>query len=187
MGLLGNLRGGRFGGFIDISRRSIRSLARGSGADPHQKAVREATREAVKSAVKLAGSGYAIREMAQKTGVPTAVLKKMTRVKVSNKRDFMRVWFGLNPLNLRDLNPKQDSSGVTAGPARVASGFIVKKLKGNVFKRKGFSRLPIRKQVYDVRTQGEDAAKAVYNKMLAHFERNLPYVVEARLKNSGLI
>ena len=187
MGLLGNLHSGRFGGFLNISRRSIRSLARGSGADPHQKAVREATREAVKSAVKLAGSGYALREMSQKTGVPTDVLKKMTRVKVSNKRDFMRVWFGLNPLNLRDLKPKQDSSGVTAGPARVASGFIVKSLKGHVFKRKGVARLPIRKQVYDVRTQGEEAAKAVYNKMLDHFERNLPYVVEARLKNSGLI
>jgi hypothetical protein len=187
---IGILRQGRFGGFLDISRRSIRQLADFANANSQKKYVREATREAIKETVAQLRSGYAYKEMARETGIPESVIKKLARTKFSNKRDYVRVWFGLNPVNLKDLKPKQDASGVTAGPARVPNGFIAKgnfKGKGQVFKRKGMARLPIQKQVYNVESKGWESAKTVYNHLLKSFEDRLPDMIESRLRQKGFI
>lgn len=58
----------------------------------------------------------------------------------------IRLFYGLNDVALIHLNPKQNSTGVTASKRKVDSAFISKS-KNQVFKRVGKARLPIEKQV----------------------------------------
>lgn len=178
---------GRFGGFIKISRKQIRALASREGGDEDNRAVREAVRDAVKAATRGGIRDYAVQKIAAETGLSATVIRKRARIKVGTHRDRLTVWFGLNPVNLKDMKPKQDAEGVTAGPARVPGAFIVKKLGGHVFKRKAGPRSTIVKQVFDIRDKGQDAARSVYEKLLIDFEATLGRHVHGTLRRRGLI
>ena len=188
MGILGNISGtGRFGGFLKINKRGIRSIATREGGDQNKRAVRDAVRDAVKEAGSKSLREYSVQKISEQTGLQPAIIRKRARVKVSLHRDRITVWFGLNTVNLSHMKPKQDAQGVTAGPARVAGGFIVSRLNGQVFVRKGLNRLPIKKQVYDIREKGRDAADEVYRHLLQSFETTMLRHVQAKLRTRGLL
>lgn len=63
------------------------------------------------------------------------------------------VFYGLNPIALIYLQPKKRAAGISASGGRyVPKGFIA---KGQVFKRRGAKRLPIDKQVADIKDQAD--------------------------------
>lgn len=92
-------------------------------------------------------------------------------------------WFGMNPINLGALNPKQDrmiGGGVTAGPVTVPGAFVSKKLNGQVFSRSGKSRLPIFKEQYNIADISRDTIRTKVFPIIADiFHQNL----ESRLED----
>jgi len=186
MNLGGVTSTGRFGGFIKISRTGIRALGKASGGDARKREVREAVREAIKSAKDLRIRDYAVSKIATETGLEARVIRAASRIRVGTHRDRLTVWFGLNPIGLNKMRPKQTKEGVSAGPARVPGGFIVKKIARNVFVRKGRSRLPIVKQTYDIRDKGETAALKVYNYLLESFQITLGRHIDHIFRTRGL-
>ena len=185
---IGGIKGfGRFGGFLRINRRGIRAIAKREGGNEHNRAVREAVKDAIKEAGSKSLRDYSVQKIAEKTGLSPAIVRKRSRVKVTIRKDGIRVWFGLNNFNLSHLNPKQDKTGVTAGPVRVHGGFIIKKFNNQVFKRKGIKPLPIVKQVYDIRSKGKSAVEDVYRHLLQSFETTMYRNVQTRLRTRGLL
>lgn len=91
----------------------------------------------------------------------------------------MTVFYGLDPVALIYLGPKKRPRGVSASGGRyVPGGFIA---KGQVFKRKGSARLPIEKQVADIK----DAADTFIEDHLlgtAEFEAQFFKIFEHELK-----
>lgn len=72
----------------------------------------------------------------------------------------IRVFYGLNPISLIYLNPQKRGKGVKAHGGRfVSGGFIAPAPRSSsskqVFKRKGSARLPIQKQVADIKDQSD--------------------------------
>lgn len=121
------------------------------------------TMEELKEAVRLATmdtASWANKESAKDLGRELNVPYPAMRKRVKVKRRMMtfegalataRIWYGINPVSLKYLKPKQLEGGVqTQGKGIVMKGFISDKLKGHVFKRKGDARLPIEKQSLDV-------------------------------------
>lgn len=87
-----------------------------------------------------------------------------------------RVWFGLNPLALKHLGPRQVAKGVKAGPLYVKGAFMA---KGQVFKRLGRKRLPIDQVTYPIRRPADETLEGVISdsgferRFLDTFEREL--------------
>lgn len=72
----------------------------------------------------------ALRNVAQLTGIKQKVLKKRIKASVWGKKQRTgSIWFGQMPVPLRDLNPKQTSTGVNAGRANRNHAFITKRIK----------------------------------------------------------
>jgi hypothetical protein len=198
---LGSLSPGATGSarsFIGFTRTTIRQLAKLEGGNEYDKAVREAVRKAVKEAGKGAIRQHAVEKIANFTKVPATAIKKASRVTVTSRDRGLRVWFGLNPVSLKYLNPKQTPTGVTAGPANIPGGFISKKLGGHVFVRKGLKRpapagvyegqmrQALKKEYWDIRKSGLDAVKYVNSVLLQSFENKLGFYINSELKTRGL-
>lgn len=84
---------------------------------------------------------------------------KSLRIEKRGSSSQIVVWYGLNPVGLIYLKPKQTGGGVRAYGGRfVKSAFISQGRGGNpqVFKRRGKSRLPIDRQVADIQDRAED-------------------------------
>lgn len=91
-------------------------------------------------------------------------------------------WFGMNPINLGSLNPKQNGSSVNAGPVTVRGpgAFISDKMGGQVFRRSGAKRLPAIKQVYDIANISRETVRTKVFPLVADiFHQNL----ESRLED----
>lgn len=74
---------------------------------------------------------------------------KTLRLHKGANGSFARIWYGLDPVSLINLQARQTKQGVRAYGGRfVKSAFITKGRNGNkqVFKRVGAARLPIKKQ-----------------------------------------
>ena len=86
------------------------------------------------------------------------------------------LWFGLNPIALTHLNPREVARGVKGGPAYVKGGFLA---KGQAFKRRGKARLPIERATLPIQEQADKALDAVVagiefeRRFLDTFEREL--------------
>lgn len=111
---------------------------------------------AVRSTVRqLAGwlRTRATRGMSKELDIPIRVLRrrlKTLKLRTSADGSSMVLWFGLNPVGLIYLGAKQTKTGVTAGKRKVPGAFIA---KGQVFKRLGKPRYPIRVQRADIEDQ----------------------------------
>lgn len=87
-----------------------------------------------------------------------------------------KLWFGLNPLAVKYLDPRQVARGVKAGPTFTRGGFMA---KGQVFKRRGRERLPIDQAVYPIQQQADATLEGVVassdfeRRFLDTFEREL--------------
>lgn len=137
-------------------------------------------------------AGRAVR---QETGIDFKLLRKRFRAvkfKKTPNGGIGGAWIGLNPIDLKNLAPVQDASGVAAGPSGKRRdyqgafmgprpGVTASKLKGRVFKRAGSSRLPIKKQEYDIQAEGE---KAIQSDVMEYhkFEMQFFTVFERELK-----
>jgi len=87
-----------------------------------------------------------------------------------------KLWFGLNPLALKYLEPRAVAKGVKAGPLYVKGAFLA---KGQVFKRRGSGRLPIDQVVYPIRQKADKVLEGVIDS--ADFERRFLDTFEREL------
>lgn len=140
------------------------------------------TMEELKEAVRLATvdtASWANKESAKDLGQLLKVPYPAMRKRVKVKRRMMtfegalataRIWYGINPVSLKYLKPKQDGAGVTTTAKSVPGAFISDKLKGNVFKRKGSARFPIEKQTLDVEDKAASFLASTFEpKVSAYF------------------
>lgn len=72
----------------------------------------------------------------------------------------IRVFYGLDPISLIYLNPKKSGRGIKVGTGRFVSGAFIAPAPNayigkQVFKRVGKARLPIKKQVADIKDQSD--------------------------------
>jgi hypothetical protein len=118
------------------------------------------------------------RRVAKVTKLSAKIIKGRNAVFLNS--DLGKVWVGLDPVSLHRLNPIQDATGVTAGPAKVPGAFIVKsgKLEGLVFKRKDKGRLPVELQKYAI----AETANPVIEKIAAEVGERLQTEFASELK-----
>lgn len=95
----------------------------------------------------------AAREVRKELNVPAAVLKRRILVflKKGEQRHRGRIFFGLDPISLGKLSPRQTRTGVTTKVGRYPGAFIA---KGEVWKRRGPKRFPIDKQTFEIAEKG---------------------------------
>lgn len=187
--------------YKDITRMAQRAFARGAGVEGSiNKAVRDSVKKTIFGLKSELKSGLAVGELSRFTGIAPRVIKKYQRVGIYAKNRSIRVWYGLNDIPLKNLNPVQNGSIVNAGPAKVAGGFIIKAIGGGqVFKRvgskrsmrsgsyKGKMRQPLKKQKYSIRQEGEQSARSLMDIMKRKLERILTIDIETNLRTKGLI
>ena len=87
-------------------------------------------------------------------------LSKLSRIKTTPNGAETSVWFGLNPMQLRYLDPKRTASGVKTKQLSVDGAFMAKPTKSSgmqqVFKRRGSARLPLDVMKYQFKDPTED-------------------------------
>lgn len=114
---------------------------------------------------------------------------KQYRVQMSGNSAQVKVWYGLDPVDYMDLGPRQTRAGISAGRRRVPGAFIASARGGTrkVFKRKGKSRLPIEKQVVEIRDQADTwiedqmlGSQEFDDRFLTIFERELEWRTQKR-------
>ncbi|RZG78353.1 hypothetical protein EXE10_18205 [Acinetobacter sp. WCHAc060033] len=77
---------------------------------------------------------------------------RKTTIKKTNTGWSLNLWYGLNDISLIHLNARETKRGVTAGKYKLDGAFIA---KGQVFKRVGKGRLPLEKQVIEIKEKAE--------------------------------
>ena len=83
----------------------------------------------------------AAKQLAQSLKVPYRSMRKRVRAKKGGRGRDAKIWFGVNEVSLRYLNPKQNGGGVTTTAKTVPGAFIGGyKLSLGVFKRTGEKR-----------------------------------------------
>lgn len=123
----------------------------------------------VKKAVKAAAGKAA--KWAQKQG--TAALSAITTIPQRELMESLRTrmkptkaggavaWFGLNDVSAKHEGARQTAVGVVTNTSEYPSAFVVKKLGGHVFKRRGAARLPIDKMTHNIVGQMEAALSKI--------------------------
>jgi hypothetical protein len=102
----------------------------------------------------------AIGELVQVSGLRVSAIRKRMFLRYRYKDGYGRIWFGLSPVSLALLSPRQTARGVRAGPVTVDGGFMPGGDFGkSVFRRRGRGRLPIDKQFYEIKDMGEDVIR----------------------------
>ncbi|GAB6178594.1 hypothetical protein JCM16814_34850 [Desulfobaculum senezii] len=134
---------------IPLDAASADRIARLFAAD--QKQIEAAMRRAVNKLGRWVRS-TALTEGARDSGVQRKVLADRVRLTLGKNKRGVQVWFGLWPVPLRLLKPKQTATGVSAGPVDRRHAFIVTGRDGkrDVFRRSGDSAYPIFKQYHSV-------------------------------------
>lgn len=97
------------------------------------------------------------RGLSQELQMPQRVIRRrMKKSSITKSADgySIRLFYGLNEVDLIYLGAKQTRKGVTAGKHKVDGAFIVKK-KHQVFKRVSKSRFPIEKQSTPIKSQAD--------------------------------
>ncbi len=126
---------------------------------------------------------------------------KSFRARIKGKNVEVKIWYGLDPIDYSDLNPRQTRAGISAGKRRVPGAFIAPALSGSqkVFKREGPKRRmsrgrysgqmrqPIEKQVVEISDQAgvwiEDemlGSQQFDERFLTIFERELEWRTQKR-------
>lgn len=97
-----------------------------------------------------------IKALSAELGIQQKVIRRRLKKFGLRKRNGgaeITVFYGLNPIALIYLSPKKRAGGIGASGGRyVKGGFIA---KGQVFKRRGAARLPIEKQVAEIKDQAD--------------------------------
>lgn len=121
------------------------------GLIPEQvtKAVRTATTKAMRWAEREGA-----KRLATVSQLSVRQLREATRYKarVRNREGQIRgqVWFGLNDVAVKWAGATQTPTGVSSRAGQFPQAFIVDKLGGHVFRRKGAAKLPIEKVTYGI-------------------------------------
>jgi len=112
---------------------------------PSEKLMRNATNAAIKKTLRWAMT-LAVREIRYVTGLPAGVLRQ--RIQTFWRRGSGRLFLGLRPVPLWQLDPRQTNAGVTAkGGVKISGAFIADMLDHPaVFKRVGKANYPIEYQ-----------------------------------------
>lgn len=115
--------------------------------------------------------------VSKSTKISGRVLSKRMRLDIKSvEHGYARIWVGLGPIKLGRLNPRKTARGVKAGPAHIAGGFIAKK---QVFKRRGYKRLPIDRQELDIYPQASEALSTMSEEVHAKLQENFDRAYEA--------
>lgn len=153
----------------------VDEVARRLGATP-----RDADRALRVTVGRVAGwlKRKAARELSNELRVGADVLRyrmRTLRRGGGGARD-AALWFGLNPIALTHLDPREVARGVRGGPAYVKGGFIA---KGQAFKRKGRARLPIERAEFPIQQKADAVLDSIVDgaefqrRFLDTFEREL--------------
>lgn len=100
------------------------------------------------------------RGLARELDMPQRVFRRRvlsTRVRSRGGRIEVEVFVGLNPIPFDALNPRQTRQGLVAKKRRRPGAFLARMPSGKVIgaSREGKSRLPIRREMIDIRKDGE--------------------------------
>lgn len=122
-----------------------------------KKAVKQAARKAATWAQKQGTAA-----LAGITTIPQRELMAAVRTRMKpTKQGGAVAWFGLNDVDAKHEGAQQTADGVVTRTSRYPSAFIVEKLGGHVFKRRGPGRLPIDKQTHNIVGQMETALSRI--------------------------
>ncbi len=112
--------------------------------------IQEAAKRAVRNTTDRVRDD-SISEFVRVSGLRISQIRGRLFLRYKYSSGFGRVWWGLNPINLSRLNPRQTKRGVKAGPVFVEDGFLPGgKFGKSVFKRVGKERLPIQRQEFRI-------------------------------------
>jgi hypothetical protein len=126
--------------------------------DDVKKAANKAARKAAQWATKEGSAA-----LSGITTIPRRELMEAVRFRMRPMRGGggSAAWFGLNDVSAKHEGAQQTESGVSTRVANYPSAFVVHKLGGHVFKRRGAARLPIDKVTHSVVNQMEAALSAI--------------------------
>ena len=168
-------------GLLDFTIGNFRSVK--EWADITMEELKEAIRLATKDTASWANKESA-KDLGRELNVPYPAMRKRIKVKRrvitwTGSMGEARIWYGINPISLKYLKPKQDGSGVTTSAKAVPGGFISEKMKRNVFKRTGSARLPIEKQTLDVEDKAASYLETNFEpKVSAYFMDRFFYYID---------
>lgn len=112
------------------------------------------------------------RLFSKSTKISSKIFKGRMKLDIeSAEYGHARVWVGLNPISLRRLKPKKVPIGVKTSSVTVPGGFISGS-GGEVFKRRGRSRLPIDKQYFDIHQQASSEMTQIANEVSQQLQEN---------------
>lgn len=127
-----------------------------------------------------------VKGLSGAAAVPQGIIRRRMRsfrVRKGADGSSLTLWYGLDPVALIYLKARKNRRGVSASGGRsVASGFIG---KGQVFKRTGTARLPIKKQTAAIEQPSTDYLEGgllgaeFMNQFLKTFERELTWRMRA--------
>lgn len=135
---------------VDDSRLAI--IAAELEAIPEQ--VEKAMRSAINRTVKWMQT-RARRALMDELNIPSKVIRARLRYALYNIESGRgRVWFGLDPVSVMRLSPRQTKTGVTARGEQYQHAFIARGRNGNkhVFIRTGKGRKPLEAVYKDLAT-----------------------------------
>lgn len=132
-------------------------------------AIRTATRQAGQWANREGSRG-----MAKATNIPLKVIRAGLRIKFEMKakqgKSSANLWYGINPIALKYLSPKQQKKGVKARGNTIKSAFIVAKSGGGVFLRAGTARTPLVEQKNEISEKAMEFLEGFRDKVMKKFE-----------------
>ncbi|TIH12747.1 hypothetical protein D0S45_17405 [Marinifilum sp. JC120] len=120
----------------DLSQGDIDKLV----ADwlPSEKQLSRAMHSTIKKVSRWANA-VAIKKIRADTGIPAGMLRQ--RIKLFRRGHTNRIYFGLNPISVISLDPKQTKTGISAkGGIKIPGAFIAESSASGsdcVFKRRG--------------------------------------------------
>lgn len=133
-------------------------------------ALRTATRQAGQWANREGARG-----LAKAANAPLKVLREGLRVKFSAKskggKSSANLWYGINPIALKYLSPKQQKKGVSSRGNTIKSAFIIKSLGGRVFLRAGTERTPLVEQKSEIEENAYSFLEGFRDQVMAKFEQ----------------
>ena len=164
---------------LTIDAEDLEDIVRAVGATEAQ-AVR-ALKRAGRHAARWTGTRV-VRRVSKSTKIQQKVLRTRRGKAHGNAAG---VWFGLNPVGVGRLKPRQNRRGVRAGGQQYDGAFVRSKGAGPVvYKRRGADRLPIEALRLPIYRQGLNAAEDLRNDAAIEFVREFERLLKVEL-NGG--